>query len=400
MKSLSVEERKLLIIMGFDILAYSLASVFVTVFFFAHSDISTTALFRVVAFASMTFFYTLSGFMLRYMSSGTLIKLGLYGGALFYLLLFILREASITWYVPLAILDGFTAGVFWSGFNLNQYILSSAGRRVSYFGWGQVLFNLGAAIGPALGGLIIAVAGATIIGVTGGYITLFLLVGLIMFFVAVLVGRLPGYEMPEFRYQHVLKHKRTRSWKLVLGQQGALGFYDVCFGTVSSILLFLIIQSERQLGIMYTIAAVLATMSSLVVTRFMVKHPSTYWVGIIGSALGIAVFAWNQTIFGAWLMIGISGLSVPFMLTKLSAEYYDALDEAPGTWQQKYHMIIERDGVLGLFRTASYLVLFIFLQFGDEIRLARVFLFVLPIFPLTIGILLHLGSRTKKTVCI
>lgn len=106
MRSLSVAERKLLFIQTLDILAYSLAGMFVTVFFFAQSDIATTALFRATAFASMAFFYGLSGWLLRYVSSGALMKIGLFGGALFFLSLFVLRESSVTWFVPLAILDG------------------------------------------------------------------------------------------------------------------------------------------------------------------------------------------------------------------------------------------------------------------------------------------------------
>lgn len=57
MKNFSVDERKILIIQGFDILAASLAGIFVTVFFFAHGDLRVTTLYNIAAFASMTFFF-------------------------------------------------------------------------------------------------------------------------------------------------------------------------------------------------------------------------------------------------------------------------------------------------------------------------------------------------------
>ena len=41
MASLSSDERKLLIIQGLDMLAYALAGIFVTVFFFTNSDLRT-----------------------------------------------------------------------------------------------------------------------------------------------------------------------------------------------------------------------------------------------------------------------------------------------------------------------------------------------------------------------
>ena len=395
MKSLSVDERKLLIIQGCDILAYSLASVFVTIFFFSHSTLATTALFRAVAFASMVFFFVLTGRLLKYVSAGTLIKFSLVLGALYFFLLFFLREQSIRWYVPLAVLDGCSGGIFWAAFNLYQYIVSSSERRVAYFGWGQAMFNFAGAVGPAVGGMVILLAGRTGIGVTGGYTVLFLIVSIIMGITAIIVGKLPAHGSLTFSYSHLLTHKRTLGWKLVLGQQALLGLYDVSLGTVTSILLFLIIQSESRLGVILTVASLLATLTSIVVTRVLVKYPQSYWIGVFGSAAAIVVFASQQSIFGVWLMICISGLTVPFMMTKLSTAYFDALDEAPGTWENKFHMMIERDGLLGFLRMASYIILFFVLQGGDQIMIARTWLFFIPVIPLVIGVLLYAGPRAK-----
>jgi hypothetical protein len=60
--------------------------------------------------------------------------------------------------------------------------------------------------------------------------------------------------------------------------------------------------------------------------------------------------------------------------------------------------MIERDGLLAIFRMISYLVLFALLQVGDEIAIARTMLFVLPAFPLAIGVLLQLSTRLQKEV--
>ncbi len=396
MKSLSVDERKLLIIQGCDILAYSLAGVFVTVFFFSHSTLSTTALFRAITFASMVFFFALTGRLLKYISAGMLIKFSLGGGALYFLLLFLLREQSIRWYVPLGILDGAMGGIFWAAFNLYQYIVSSSGRRVAYFGWGQALFNLASAIGPTIGGLVIVVSSRTSIGLTGGYTILFLIVSIILGVTAFIVGKLPVHGDIAFSYKHLLTHKRSVGWKLVLGQQALLGLYDVSLGTVTSVLFFLIIQSESKLGILLTVGSLLATVTSIIVTRTLVKYPQLYWAGIFGSMLSIVVFAYQQNVMGMWLMIGIAGMTLPFMMTKLSAAYFDALDQAPGTWENKFHMMIERDGLLGLLRMISYIILFFILRGGNEITIARTWLYIIPVIPFAIGVLLALSSRRKK----
>lgn len=389
MRSLSIEERKLLIIQGFDILAYSLANIFVTVFFFANSDLKTTTLYRIFTFASMTFFYGLSGWTLKRVSSGNLMKIGIVTGALFYFILFILKEKSMAFLIPLGILDGFSGGNYWAGYNINQYILTNKGKRLEYFGWGLAIVNSVSALGPIIGGGIITLVGQISSSITSGYAALFFLVFVILSGIISLIGRLPSHEAPKFQYHHILHHQRSFEWKLILTQQSLLGFYDMVISTVTGILLFLIVKGEFLLGTVTTVAAILATISSLISIKILNKQKNLFWVGSIGCALAIILFALYQHYFGMWLFIIISGLTTPILLNTLSVEFFHAVDRIHGSWKEKYHVLLERDILLGILRTFSYICLFIFLQFGDEIQLARIWLLFLPIIPLVLGFLLQ-----------
>lgn len=393
MKSLSIDERKLLFIQGLDIFAYSLANIFVTVFFFAHSDLKTTALFRAVTFASMTFFLGLSCWSLKRFSSGTLMKSGLFAGALFFFLLFLLGKQSIAWAIPLAILDGFSGGNYWAGYNLNQYILTHSGRRIAYFGWGLAIVNFAQAIGPVIGGFIITFAAATELGIMSGYISLFFLVSVMIALSAIIIGKLPAHEIPQCAYRHLIDHKRTKRWKLILGQQALLGFYDMTLATVTGILLYTIIKQEAQLGATLTIASTMAMISSVLSIRILTNYSWSFWIGSLGTAIAIAFFALYQNSIGVWFFIITSSLTAPFLLNKLSTVYFEALDHSSGTWQYKYHMMIERDVVLGCLRITGYIGLYIFLYFGEEINLARFWLLILPILPLAIGLLLNIQAQ-------
>jgi MFS family permease len=346
----------------------------------------------------MTFFYGLSGWTLKKVSSGTLMKIGLGASVVFYSLLFLLREKSVAFAVPLGILGGFSGGNFWAGFNLNQYILSHSGRRVSYFGWGGAIFNLANAIGPVIGGAIITVVGSSHLGLMNGYMTLFFLVAMATAAAALVIGKLPDHETPHFSYRHIWEHKRTKMWKFVLGQNGLLGLYDVAIGTVTGILLYVVLKNEAELGFILTMASVFAMVASLYAIPFLTKRPSAFWIGAIGSALSIMVFALFQTSVGVWVFIAISGLTAPILGNKLFTVYFDALDKAEGSWQQKYHLLLERDIVLGIFRTISFIGLFVFLQFGNEIQLAKIWLLILPIMPLAIGFLIHACLNTKNSL--
>ncbi len=397
MRNLSIDERKLLIIQGFDILAASLAGIFVTVFFFAHGDLKTTILFNIASFASMTLFFGLSGLVLRYVSSGTLMKVSLVAGSLFYLLLFFLKDHSVAYVIPLGILSGFSGGNFWAAYNLNQYILTHSASRVSYFGWGGAIFNLANALGPALGGLIITLVARTSLGVTNGYLVLFFLVAVINILTVCIIGKLPSHGIPNFSYRHIWEHRRSSRWKLVLAQQGILGLYDVAIGTVTGILLYVIFKNEADLGIVLTMASVFSMVASLYAIPLLIKHPSAFWVGAVGGAVSIIVFALFQSPIGVWLFLAISGFTVPMLSNKLSTVYFDALDQAEGSWQEKYHMLLERDIVLGVMRTLSFIGLFVLLQFGNEIQLAKAWLFLLPIMPIAIGFLIQKTLATYVT---
>ncbi len=388
MASLSSEERKLLTIQFFNFLAYALAGIFVTVFFFANSDLRTTILYRAIAFASMTVTFGLAGWILKKISSGTLMKLGLVASVIYYLLLFYLKEKSVAYLIPLGILDGFTGGAYWAGYNLNQYILTHRGRRMNYFGWGLAVVNIASTLGPMIGGFVITTVKSATLDVIYGYSTLFFLVAAITAASIVVIGKLPSHAIPAFRYHHLWQHKRIREWKIVLIQQGVLGLYDVSVTTVTGVLLFLILRSEAKLGTVLAISSAIATVSSLLSIRLLTKHKQWFWIGAFGSALGIGVLGFSQTITAMWIYIIVISCCAPFLLNTLSAVNYDAMDRTSGAWQHKYHLILERDVILGLLRTFSYVALFLFLGFGDQVVLAKQSLLLLPIAPVALGVLL------------
>ena len=167
-----------------------------------------------------------------------------------------------------------------------------------------------------------------------------------------------------------------------------LGLYDVAIGTVTGILLYVIVRDEAALGFIVTTASVLAMIASLYAIPILKKFPSSFWVGSIWSAVSIIVFALNQSPAGVWAYILISCLTVPLVTNKFSTVYFRTFDQAPGNWRHKYHLLIERDVVLGVFRTLSYVGLFIFLGFGTEIAIAKSWLLFLPIIPIGIGLLI------------
>lgn len=387
---LDTNERNLILIQGLDYFTASLASIFVTVFLFISSDLKTTILYSIISFSSMLFALMASGWILKHIASGTLIRCTLLGAAIFYFMLFWLREGAITYLAPLALFNGFNGGIYWAAFNLNQYIYTSSSRRVKYFGSAIALINTLQAIGPLIGGAIITYAGSL------GYSLLFLLVSLILGVSALLIGKLPQHEAIAFRFSDLVAHRRSRAWKYVLSANAVLGFFDVALGTVSGVLIYLIVKQEVWLGATQTAAFLLGALGGMLAIPLLHKHSRYYWLGVLGLSFGIGLFAMNQNVFGLIAYILVTGITAPFLHTWLSTVYFGAMDRVDRNWKEKYHLLIERDFSLGAARIISYIGIYLFISFGDQVALAKTWLFFLPIFPLILGVLLYAYEKASQ----
>lgn len=388
MASLNREERNMIIIQGLDFFVASLSGIFVTVFLFVNSSLGTTLFYNFISFVSLTVFYFFSGWTLRKIPSGHLIKISLGASALYFLFLFFLQEKAIHFIVPLAILDGFCGANFWAGLNLNQYVFTNKLSRVRYFATVGAVINIFRTLAPFLGGAIITVFGRKLLGdINAGYATLFLIVGLIFAAMFAFAGQLPEHETIAFSFKHFF-HRRSALWKNILWQQLFLGFYDVLLDTVTGILIFLIVENELALGATQTILGILGAIGSIVAIRLLEKKERAYWLGAIGQSLGLLFFAFNQNLLGLSVFIA-SHLVIPLFNTWLSTVYFQALDGDARHWRDKYHFLVERELVLNGARAVSYLVLFILVINGEQVQLAQESLFILPVFPLILAILLY-----------
>ena len=175
----SSDEKKLILIQSLYFFAVALADVFVTVFFFSHGSIETPVIFQIVRMCIFVVLFSLFGLAFRKFPSGTIMKMGLFTLAGFYFLLFFLKERSIAYLIPLSVINGVAIASFWSGFNLNQYILTNRKKRISYFGSTLISAQLFQSFAPFLGGVIITSA-KSYASLEAGYGFLFLTYGIIL----------------------------------------------------------------------------------------------------------------------------------------------------------------------------------------------------------------------------
>lgn len=396
MTQLNTEEKNLIIIQGLDFFAASLSGIFVSVFIFINSDLRTTLAQLIVMNISFWFFYMASGWILRKLQAATLIKTSLLTSTIYFLLLFFLKEKAVQYIIPLSIISGFGGGIYWAAFNLTQYALSNKESRIKYFGWSQAVLNGFQAIAPILGGAIIAVTGDKLLfGVKAGYSILFLIVSLIYLFMLVLFQSLPKHEPISFSLKHIIGHKRSDVWLNVLCQQFLFGMYDVLYGLMLGILIYIIVKGEFLLGAAQTLGFLSCSVGSILAINILHKFKQGFWIGITGQVIGIIMFALNQNLIGIIINI-ITGLITPILNTWLSTITYQVIDQDLRHISEKYYFLAEQAFTILFARILSCCLLFIIIGFGDQVQLAKQSLFILPIFPLIIGLLLTKYEKDKN----
>lgn len=384
---MSIEEKLLLKMASLFYFVQALAGIFLTVFLFKLGGFKAVITYGLVSLIFLFISYILSGYLLKKFSNVDLIRFGFLFLAVLYFLLFMFREQSINFLFILGMLNGIGNGNFWAGNNLTQYIATKEYSRTNYFGRLNFLTNLGSASGPILGGGIIYLF-ETLKFKDTGYIALFLIVSLLLFYLFFFAGKLPKHEDIKFSVASIFKHKANASWVIVLTQQFLYGLFDTAFAAFSAVLIFLIVrQQEFILGTVNTISAVAYAIASLGAIYILNRHKNGYLPGMVLSAFGLWLFGLQQNWLGILGLIFINNTFLPLLNITTSKTIYDVIDKDKNSWQKKYHYLVERDSILGLGRIINYIILLVFLNTANEIQIAKTWILIVPILPILIGIL-------------
>ena len=392
---LTKHENHLIFIQVVSTFASALASIFLQIYIFRLAGFTQTMVFNLFLFISLFIFYIFSGYLLRKHSTHLLIGSSFIINIVGYLLIIVLQANAVNYLIYLGLIFGMSAGNFWSGFNLSQYILTSQDSRNVYFGKSLSLIQIASALGPILGGIIVVSINYLTKNSFSGYYFLFFLVAVINIFLFINVKKLPIYTGVQFSLKDFINHQRSKKWKIVLGQNFAGGLYDAAFNTIFAILLFLVIKNESLIGTTRTLMLLFVAITSIIGARLLKRYNWLYVVGSLGIALSIVTFALFQNWLGIFLFALINGLATPFFSIPMSLAILNTVDENNLPWQEKYHMLLERDGVLGLARIISYIFLLALFTVFNKEDVSRNWMILIAILPLFIGFLFYKQYKIK-----
>jgi len=346
--------------------AVALSGIFTSIFIWKQTqNFTPVVVYNLFFFITLFLVYLLSGYWLRKCCARNLIKLGFIMIAFFYALIVILREKAILLLIPLGIIKGTGEGLFWSGFNLHQYVHTQKSDRHYYFGVCSFWTNLALVSGPLLGGLIISVSNNLLKSEFIGYYILFFFSAFVFILAFQQSFKLPKFSEIKFKISNIKEViLKKQNFRKVLKQQFLLGLKDVSLITISSIFAFVILSNEFHLGLYRSIIGLFAGILGFIAGRLLTSKNrlKISLLSAIVLAIGAIVFAVSQD-FGTLILYGVCTVLGAFLDISLGTIYFSVIDQDKRPWQKKYAYFIARDSVLGLGRIGSYFLLWLSFNF-------------------------------------
>lgn len=382
----SKEAVSLIKINGLCIFALSLGGIFLQIFLFTLGGFRALVVFNLISLGVLVACYLIAGWLLRRTSFKNLLCVGVAGYIVLFSVLVVFGEHSLVMLIPLGVLNGIGTGMFWAAMNMLQYIFTTGDMRHRYFGRQTFWLSLATGIAPLAGGAIISLTGV-LVSKSFGYASVFFLIALLMTAVLREVRALPDYKGIDFSIRHVIAHKRAYAWKLVLVQNFFYGLFDFMGMAFVGILMFLVIREEFILGAVNAVGAFVMALAGLAASSFLARNQKSFLFAAMLSALGIALFAYEQNWWGVIAFTFLFHAGMPIINIASSKTIFDVMDTFKEHWQKKYYLFLEREVALNMGRILSFAVFLFFITDQNQIAIAGIAVGLIAAIPLFIGLI-------------
>jgi YQGE family putative transporter len=365
-----------------------LAATFLSIFLWrASHDLARVALFTWISAVTIPAAFLINGVLLKRAGAGTSIRIGLACLGIVYLAVLGLGNASVNWIVPLGLLRGLGEGFYWAGYHLTTYDSTSEGDRDRYFGaMGAVNCLLSGGL-PPLAGAAIVIGAQWGGGMDRGYQMIFGAAGVLLLAAMVLAGRLKCGYRPSFSIRTMAQlHVRNRPWLNVMGARLADGFSGMLSGVVLSILAYMVLDNEQQLGNFNGIMGILGVGISLLLAAYM-RPRHRIACALVGAALLVASTLVLPLYLSALALVAFGLLRAvggPLHGNGLAPLALQVIDRDPQARSLRYEYIVHQELCLAVGRVLSIGFFLVLAAPADQLLLARIVVAVSGAAPMVI----------------
>ncbi|HET9847009.1 MAG TPA: hypothetical protein VFR68_00430 [Candidatus Dormibacteraeota bacterium] len=379
--------RFLVFINGAYTAANLLAGTFLAIFLWrASHDLTPIAIYSGLSALMIPLAFISNGLIWRGIGAGASIRLGLFGNGFVYLVVLLLGNHAAQWVIALGLMRGIAEGFYWSGFHLVTYDTTCDEDRDRYFG-AQATLNafLGTALPPAAGAII--VIGGHAGGPYVGYELVFGLAAVMLMAAMVLAGRLPSAARPRLSLRRVIwLAQRNPDWQWVTRARLADGFTSSLMGLVLTVLTYLVLKNEQQVGNFNGLMGLLGVLISLGLAALIKPQHRTIYALIGGTLLVLSTLllplyltGWALLLFG--LLRAVGG---PLHGNALAPVALQVIDRDPTPRAMRYDYIVHSELCLGIGRVLSIGCFLLLMAPVNQMLLARIVVVITGAAPILI----------------
>ncbi|WP_424768750.1 MFS transporter [Paenibacillus sp. sgz302251] len=320
-------------------------------------DLVVNGVYNVVVFLITPLAFALGGWIAKKRDRMVTYRLGIVLIAVFYLMVVIAQEQVAQYYIVFAIFNGLAAGLYWTGYLVIQYDVSTEANRIRFLAINMVVFNSAGLAGPALAGFIIERNEGL-----QGYIFIFML-AFIMFLVAAIVSfRIP--MVPSHHKAYYLKFmglvmNRNQRWLKSLYSFFILGLFQGIMLFLPNILLFQTVGREDWVGYLGVFFSSLTVATGYVISRKAQKEHVRKYVTLstTGVAIGSALLLIQVEFWSVAVFMILFSICNPLAVNTLTSYYYRLMGTLPLKGQLRVESVVMRELFLNAGRVLSITLL-------------------------------------------
>lgn len=320
-------------------------------------DLAVNGVYNIIVFLLTPPAFALGGWIAKRRDRMVTYRLGIFMIAIFYFMVVIAQEQVAQYYIWFAIFNGFAAGLYWTGYLVIQYDVSTEANRIRFLAINMVVFNSAGLAGPALAGYIIQRSEGL-----KGYIFIFML-AFIMFLIAALISfRIPKVESHHkayyLRFMGLVMHKNRR-WLKALYSFFVLGLFQGIMLFLPNIMLFQTVGREDWVGYLGVFFSSLTVATGYVISRKAQKENVRKYVfmSTTGVAIGSALLLIQVEFWSVALFMILFSICNPLAVNTLTSYYYRLIGTLPLKGQLRVESVVMRELFLNAGRVLSITLL-------------------------------------------
>lgn len=370
----------------------SLSVIFVNLYLWRlTNDLWVNGMYNLVALLAQAVTTFGIGKMSKRKGRTTIYRYGIFMTALFYLLLVIVQEDMVHYFLLFALLRGIAQGLYWVAYFTIVHEVSSNENRHRYLGLNQMIMSTANLVAPALAGIVIGLFDSLI-----GYVLVFGMAFVMFIFAIIGTFRIKKENIQHrtyyMKYLSSIIKKKKGFGKALFGWL-IIGFPQGIFMYVPAILIYSIFNSEEIVGILNAAFLAVTILASYVISRIArTENTRQYlWIAAIGLIVSSIFITIEIAVWSVIIFMVTKNMFKPLQGNAYAAYYFQWLDHIPLRSAFRTESVVLRETLINCGRGLGIVV---FMIFSNEINTHTVGFVILAV--MTIQLLLPLLVNHNK----